>query len=88
METFAPIYYAAYHLGAWVTGEKAHALRLSATQDAELWERLSNVGLPLFVGLGITASLAGLASYALIAFGWYWRVKLKRRRSATAANSP
>lgn len=81
--TFAPIYYGAYKLGAWVTGENAEAIAPSvipANTEAGLWARIENLGLPLFVGLVITATFFGLASYTLISLGWYWRVMRKRRR--------
>ena len=87
--TFAPIYFAAYKLGAWITGEDAGAepqipTVQPAAADGKLWQRLADVGLPLLVGLAITATLAGLASYALISLGWYWRV-MRRRRLKTSA---
>jgi len=93
--TFAPIYYAAYRLGVWVTGAEDSgpppAQTTQAAQDPEskegppatpdgFWQRLGAIGLPLVVGLAITASVAGLTSYALISIGWYWLVKYKRWR--------
>ncbi|MDP1605417.1 MAG: DUF2062 domain-containing protein [Rhodocyclaceae bacterium] len=86
--TFGPIYYAAYQLGAWVTGEDAPAeartpLPQQTGADESFWESLANVGLPLFVGLSISATIAGVSSYALISFGWYWRVMRRRRRRLT-----
>ncbi len=84
--TFAPIYYAAYRLGTWITGESADE-SMQETQpahtpdpEAGFWARISGVGLPLLVGLTITAVFAGLLSYALISLGWYWRVMRKRHR--------
>ena len=41
---------------------------------------LDDVGLPLFTGLGITASVAAVASYLLISRVWIWQVAAKRRR--------
>lgn len=84
--TFAPIYYAAYKLGAWVTGESMAEMtpesRLIQAPDTKtgFWERIANLGMPLIVGLAITATIAGLISYALISLGWYWRVMRRRRR--------
>jgi hypothetical protein len=37
--------------------------------------------MPLFAGLGISASLAAIASYMLISLAWAWRVAVKRRIS-------
>lgn len=84
--TFAPIYYAAYKLGAWVTGESMAEItsEASLTQapdtEAGIWERITNLGLPLIVGLSISATFSGLISYALISLGWHWHVMRKRRR--------
>lgn len=84
--TFGPIYYAAYQLGAWVTGQEARPRALEKSQAAGqeespgIWQRLKALGLPLLVGLAIAATLMGLASYALISLAWYVRVKRKRRQ--------
>ncbi len=83
--TFAPVYYAAYHLGARVTGAngamQSHAeAPPEIDPDAGLWDRIAALGTPLIVGLAIAASFFGLLSYALISFGWYLHVKRKRRR--------
>ncbi len=82
--TFAPVYYAAYHLGVWVTGADSALPEHAAAPpkmdpDASLWRRIADLGLPLIVGLAIAASVFGLLSYALISFGWYLHVKRKRR---------
>ena len=76
--TVPPIYYAAYHLGAWVTGAHVPAA-LSLADPSSIWENLGTIGLPLLAGLGIAATLLALASYLLISQAWAWRVALKRR---------
>jgi len=76
--TVPPIYYAAYHLGAWVTGAPVPAA-LSLADPSSIWENLGTIGLPLLTGLGIAATLLALASYLLISQAWAWRVALKRR---------
>lgn len=83
--TFAPVYYAAYQIGAWVTGDPANITPPdpaagSQNGDNGVLQRIAALGLPLIVGLAITATLAGLISYALISAGWYWHVRRKRRR--------
>lgn len=83
--TFAPIYYAAYRLGAWVTGVNgemaAHADNPPPHDpEASVWQRIASLGLPLLVGLSITATIAGLLCYALVSLGWYWHVMRKRRQ--------
>ena len=83
--TFAPIYYGAYRLGVWVTGEKAQPqdIEVIGTQEIEntlsLWQRIAALGKPLVVGLCITAVLMGLLSYGLISLAWRWRTVAKRR---------
>ncbi|MDH6184450.1 DUF2062 domain-containing protein [Polaromonas sp. CG_23.6] len=83
--TFAPIYYGAYRLGIWVTGEKAvhKDLEVIGAEEIEntlsLWQRIAALGKPLVVGLCITAVLMGLLSYALISLVWRWRTMAKRR---------
>lgn len=83
--TFAPIYYGAYRLGTWVTGEEAppKGIEIIGTQETEntlsLWQRIAALGKPLVVGLCITAALMGLLSYGLIALVWRWRTVSKRR---------
>ena len=83
--TFAPIYYGAYRLGVWVTGEKAppQDIEVIGTQELEntlsLWQRIAALGKPLVVGLCITALLMGLLSYGLISLAWRWRTMSKRR---------
>jgi uncharacterized protein (DUF2062 family) len=76
--TVPPIYYAAYHLGAWVTGAPAPAA-LSLADPSSILENLGTIGLPLLAGLGIAATLLALTSYLLISQAWAWRVALKRR---------
>ena len=53
--TVPPIYYAAYHLGAWATGTSATAV-VSLTDPASIGANLGAIVLPLFTGLAITAS--------------------------------
>lgn len=83
--TFGPIYFAAYRLGAWVTGEtEAAAPPVAAeTPDADIgfWQRIHDLGRPLLVGLALTATLSGLLAYLLISLGWRWWTWRKRRRT-------
>lgn len=78
--TFGPIYYAAYRLGSFVTGETRGSVKLPDDgADIGLWARIAAVGKPLFVGLIITAVLMGLAIYGVISLLWRWRILSKRR---------
>jgi hypothetical protein len=76
--TFGPIYYAAYRLGSWLTGETdppqedAETARMTEP-DKTFWQRITSLGKPLLVGLLIMASLCGLATYVLIDLLWRWR---------------
>ena len=76
--TVPPIYYAAYYLGAWVTGTPT-MVEFTLTDTTALWNNLGLIGLPLFAGLGITATMTAVASYLLISQAWAWRVVAKRR---------
>ena len=83
--TFPPVYFAAYRLGLWVTGETAGAVperRTAQDRDDELslWQKITGIGRPLFVGLAITATIAGLASYVTISLAWHWIDRYRRRR--------
>lgn len=92
--TFGPIYYAAYHLGTWVTGQEARPKALEKSQAAVdeenlgIWQRLRALGFPLLVGLAIAATLMGLASYGLISLAWYLRVMRKRRQGRRRKSRP
>jgi uncharacterized protein len=83
--TFAPVYYAAYHLGAWMLG---HANVPLAEVDLErvaaktatglaLWvDRLATIGAPLALGLlTLAASLSVLIYFAV---HWTWRLRIVR----------
>lgn len=76
--TVPAIYYGAYQLGAWATGMSATAA-VSWANPASVLESLGSIGLPLFTGLAITASVSAVASYLLISRAWIWHVAAKRR---------
>ncbi len=76
--TVPPIYYAAYHLGAWATGAPVPAA-LSLADPSSIWENLGTIGLPLLAGLGIAATLLALTSYLVISQAWAWQVAARRR---------
>jgi uncharacterized protein len=83
--TFGPVYYAAYQLGNWIYGNESESVP-SVTEtpdnaDSGVWAQIRKLGLPLITGLGIMATIFGLASYFIISLVWYWRVKAKRRRA-------
>jgi len=88
--TFGPIYYAAYRLGAWVTGETApSADQVEAQVEAQVagadigfWQRINALGKPLLTGLAIMATLCGLSAYLLISLGWRLWAWRKRRKTS------
>lgn len=89
--TFAPVYYAAYRLGAWVTGEDAAPAppaAAAATADSPgpgIWARISALGKPLLVGLAILSTTAGLASYLIVHLLWRLHIVRRWRRRRPAA---
>lgn len=73
--TFAPVYYAAYHLGAWMLGmratqrgeiELANAAAETATGLALWLDRLGSVGAPLALGLFTLAVSLSVVIYFAI----------------------
>ncbi len=77
--TVPPIYYLAYQIGAWLTGEETPA-SFSGADPATLLNHLQEIGATLFIGLGVSAPLVALVSYLLITNVWAWRVASRRRR--------
>jgi len=83
--TFAPLYYAAFELGSWVTGEATPPLTpfdASADEAATLsvWERIRALGKPLMVGLALLAVASGALTYGVIYLVWGVRTRWRRRR--------
>jgi uncharacterized protein len=83
--TFAPMYYAAYHLGAWMLGSANVAMTevdldnvaAETATGLALWvDRLYTVGPPLALGLlTLAASLSVLIYFAV---HWTWRLRIVR----------
>jgi uncharacterized protein (DUF2062 family) len=83
--TFAPIYYAAYQLGSWITGETAplpETLGENQHDHTELgfFEKIQALGKPLLVGLGIIATSSGILVYVIIDLFWRWRIGSRWRK--------
>jgi uncharacterized protein (DUF2062 family) len=83
--TFAPVYYAAYHLGAWMLGHADVPLaevdldRVAARTETglALWmDRLYTVGVPLALGLLTLAVVLSVLIY--FAVHWAWRLRIVR----------
>ena len=86
--TFGPIYYGAYQLGVWATGSDQLPTPLAPVSpqtadkpnpDPSVWQRITQLGKPLMVGLAITAVLMGLLTYGVITLVWRWRTVSRRR---------
>lgn len=83
--TFGPLYYTAFQLGSWLTGQSAPP---SASPDyasipesaKTMWQRIVALGKPLLMGLAIMAVAAGLLTYAVIDLVWRWHTNRKWRR--------
>ncbi len=83
--TFAPVYYAAYHLGVWMLGyadvpvvevDIDRVAAKTATGIALWMDRLATVGAPLALGLlTLAASLSVLIYFAV---HWIWRIRIMR----------
>jgi len=91
--TFAPVYYAAYHLGAWMLGYADMAVaevdldRVAARTDTglALWvDRVATVGAPLALGLLTLAVCLSVLIY--FAVHWTWRLRIVRAWQRRRAN--
>jgi len=85
--TFGPIYYGAYRLGAWMTGEDSPPPEIqretaTAPEGSPFLAYVAALGKPLLVGLATVALVAGTATYVLIDVIWRWSILWKRRASA------
>ncbi|MDD2700444.1 MAG: DUF2062 domain-containing protein [Sideroxydans sp.] len=84
--TFAPIYYAAYHLGAMLISNDDSLQNLQSVQtgngESSWIERIAALGKPLLLGLLILAASMGALAYLLV--NGIWRLKIwlawRRRR--------
>jgi uncharacterized protein (DUF2062 family) len=91
--TFAPVYYAAYQLGSWITGETTPLIDFETIEQQEtevdkgFFESIQALGKPLLVGLSIMASVAGILTYFIIDLFWRWRIgsRWKKRNAPNAS---
>jgi len=84
--TIVPLYFAAYEIGAWVTGARNGGIIPPSLPEmhwhqwaGELWGWLQLLGKPLLVGLPLLAIGLALAGYFIVRWGWYWVVLYKWR---------
>jgi uncharacterized protein len=85
--TLPPIWWAAYHIGAWLLGRGA-PVRPRVGDPAVVahvgWTQwlVSDVGPATALGLVLLAALFALVGYAATALGWRWRTGRRWRRRA------
>lgn len=95
--TYAPFYYLAYKIGAWITGgpETTTIPADAVPQTGGLidgfslgFDSLMSLGIPLLVGLLILAIAFSAGGYLLVSIAWRiatvnrWRRRQMRRKSA------
>ena len=95
--TFGPLYYAAYRLGAAVTGDTTKPVTEQSLTPSETgmagwvdfwWKRLQSLGKPLIVGIAIMAPVASAAAYVLVNLLWRLTTTIAWRRRARGRTSP
>jgi uncharacterized protein (DUF2062 family) len=88
--TFGPVYFAAYKLGSWITGDTSlppedPTLAKSSAADKPLLERITALGKPLLTGLAVMAFSIGVLTYFVIDWLWrWWTGRRWRRRGGRA----
>ncbi|QLG88077.1 DUF2062 domain-containing protein [Chitinibacter bivalviorum] len=91
--TIAPIYWVAFWLGSWVTGQNGSATmaQMPSFMDlalldwvAEMGSWVQSLGMPLLVGLPLLSVLLAIVSYFMVQLCWriwvYWAIHLRSKR--------
>lgn len=93
--TFGPVYYAAYQLGAWVTGEPMPQTKTTLAlpqyddkAEVSFLQRIGALGKSLMIGLAIISTVSGLLVYLVITMFWRWRIMAKRRPGRAQGRRP
>lgn len=83
--TILPLYFVAYHYGAWVLGDSSHtqhSFSLPEWQWTQLaqslqtyWDWGMGLGAPLALGIFLLGSTLALTSYGVITLIWNWRLR-------------
>lgn len=96
--TIAPIYWVAFLLGSWVSGQDGGATMAQIPSFTALpffdwmgamWVWVQSLGVPLLIGLPLLSLLLAIAGFFIVQIGWRLWVYLalskraKRRRSNT-----
>lgn len=90
--TFAPMYYAAYRIGALLIGEPALPISFEPTTTEQLLAQASQIWQPLLLGCVVAGVSCGLIAYAAVSWVWRWQVinrweerkQLRQKKSVTA----
>lgn len=100
--TYAPIFVAAYRVGAALLGEPAsetdaaaieeevHEAKVAEVIEPRWWQRFAGVGLQVMLGLAVFAVVGGVSAYFATLLIWRIAVlvRLRRRRARTARAAP
>lgn len=73
--TIPPMFYFAYMVGTWLTGEVAHVFEFQLSMEWLVAE-LETIGKPLLVGCGVAGSISSIIGY--MAMRLYWNARLSR----------
>ena len=76
--TIPPMFYFAYVVGTWVTGEPAQLFEFQLSMEWLMLE-LGEIGVPLLIGSTILGIISGLIGY--IGMRFYWNKRLARLMS-------
>ncbi len=88
--TIPPMFYFAYRLGAWLTGQDVEVEGIELSLDW-LGENTGTIGYPLVIGSLVCGWVAGVSGFVVVRVGWRahvirrWRERAARRRQARAA---
>lgn len=85
--TFAPIYYAAYHLGSVLLGtvedqaviDQLDHIGTTDVMSPGILERIADIGQPMIVGLSISAVTFSLACYLAINLIWLMGCRFRKQ---------
>jgi len=87
--TYAPVFIAAYHVGAWLLGEPVNVAQIAAIEAgpsqsealSQTWQqRFAAIGKPFMLGLATFAVIGGAAAYFATLLLWRLGTLLRLRK--------
>jgi uncharacterized protein (DUF2062 family) len=87
--TYAPVFVAAYHVGAWVLGEPVSAEQIASIEAGtvqsealtQTWQqRFAAIGKPFMLGLAMFAVIGGTVAYFATLLLWRLGIVLRWRK--------